>query len=83
MFEGKRFYDLVRRSLRENPTNSTKNEYLRSQVKNKSTALENTINTRFALEDALFWPFYNDEVKINDYLRAAQNPAYSSGETEE
>lgn len=83
MFEGKRYYDLVRRSLRENPKNTTKNEYLRSQVKNKSTALENTINTRFALEDALFWPFYNEEVKINDYLRAAQNPAYSSGETEE
>lgn len=83
MFEGKRFYDLVRRSLRENPTSSVTNEYLRSQVKNKSTALENTINTRFALEDALFWPYYNNEVKINPYLKAAQNPAYSSGETEE
>ena len=83
MFEGKRYYDLVRRSLRENPTSSVTNEYLRSQVKNKSTALENTINTRFALEDALFWPYFNDEVKINPYLKAAQNPAYSSGETEE
>ena len=83
MFEGKRYYDLVRRSLRENPTSSIKNEYLRSQAKNKSTALENTINTRFALEDALFWPYYNDEVKINQYLREAQNRAYSSGETEE
>jgi hypothetical protein len=82
MFEGKRYYDLVRRSLRENPTSSVTNEYLRSQVKNKSTALENTINTRFALEDALFWPYFNDEVKINPYLKAAQNPAYSSGETE-
>ena len=83
MFEGKRYYDLVRRSLRENPTSSVTNEYLRSQVKNKSTALENTVNTRFALEDALFWPYFNDEVKINPYLKAAQNPAYSSGETEE
>ena len=83
MFEGKRYYDLVRRSLRENPTSSVTNEYLRSQIKNKSTALENTINTRFALEDALFWPYFNDEVKINPYLKAAQNPAYSSGETEE
>ena len=83
MFEGKRFYDLVRRSLRENVTNPTKNEYLREQVKNKSTALENTINTRFAIEDALFWPYFNDEVKINPYLKAAQNPAYSSGEIEE
>ena len=82
MFEGKRYYDLVRRSLRENPTSSVTNEYLRSQVKNKSTALENTVNTRFALEDALFWPYFNDEVKINPYLKAAQNPAYSSGETE-
>ena len=25
---------------------------------------------------------FNDEVKINPYLKAAQNPAYSSGETE-
>ena len=83
MFEGKRYYDLVKRSLRENVTNPTKNEYLREQVKNKSTALENTINTRFAIEDALFWPYFNDEVKINPYLKAAQNPAYSSGEIEE
>jgi hypothetical protein len=83
MFEGKRFYDLVRRSLRENVTNPTKNEYLREQVKNKSNALKNTINARFAIEDALFWPYYNDEVKINPYLKAAQNPAYSSGVTEE
>ena len=83
MFEGKRYYDLVKRSLRENVTNPTKNEYLRSQVKNKSTALENTIDTRFAIEDALFWPYFNDEVKINPYLKAAQNPAYSSGEIEE
>ena len=83
MFEGKRYYDLVKRSLRENVTNPTKNEYLREQVKNKSTALENTINTRFAIEDALFWPYFNDEVKINPYLKAAQNPAYSSGEVEE
>ncbi len=83
MFEGKRFYDLVRRSLRENPTSTTVNEYLRSQAENKDVALKSTINTRFALEDALFWPYYNEECKINPYLKAAQNPAYSSGVTDE
>ena len=32
--------------------------------------------------NAMFWPYNNEETKVNPYLKAAQNPAFNSGEND-
>lgn len=73
MFEGKRYYDLVRRTLRDGNT-----EYITSKVQNKDTELKSIIVARFSKMDAIFWPYHIDEMKVNEYL--VQNSAFGSGE---
>lgn len=73
MFEGKRYFDLVRRAMREGNT-----EYLTSKAQNKDTELKNIITARFSKMDAIFWPYHIDELKVNDKL--VQNSAFGSGE---
>lgn len=67
MFEGKRWFDLVRRSLRDGNTT-----YLSSQVRSKySSAM--TAN-KFGNPDAMYLPYNHNEVVVNENLH--QNPAY-------
>lgn len=73
MFEGKRYYDLVRRSMREGNT-----DYLRSKVKNKSADMGAIVDNLLQRIDAIFWPYNLEEMKVND--RLVQNPAFGSGE---
>ncbi len=73
MFEGKRWYDLVRRSLREGNTN-----YIRENVSRKSDKNSSQIDNFLMRMDAIFWPYNLDETKVNTLLH--QNPAFGSGE---
>ena len=73
MFEGKRWYDLVRRSLRDGNTN-----FLSTQVLQKFTSNTSAIQNKFRKLDAIFWPYNVDELKVNKNLH--QNPAFGSGE---
>ena len=73
MFEGKRWFDLVRRSLRDGNTN-----YLVSQVMRKGSDNASVTQSKLAKMDAIFWPYNKDELKVNDALQ--QNPAFGSGE---
>lgn len=66
MFEGKRWFDLVRRSMRDGAT-----EYLVQAVGTKGI-----VGSKFANMDAMFWPYNVDEMKVNPNL--TQNPAYTS-----
>lgn len=76
MFEGKRYYDLVRRAMREGNT-----EYLRIACMKKNSNLTSTISNMFKNKmDAIFWPYNLDETKVNIYLKEHQNPAFGSGE---
>lgn len=75
MFEGKRFFDLVRISQREGNT-----EYLRKCCANKATELQSVINSKMQKMDAIYWPINLDELKANKMLK--QNPAFGSGENE-
>lgn len=76
MFEGKRYYDLVRRAMREGNT-----EYLRIACMKKNSNLTSTISNMFKNKmDAIFWPYNLDETKVNHYLKEHQNPAFGSGE---
>jgi len=74
LFEGKRYFDLVRRSQREGNT-----DYLRNHVKLKSTDNASMIENQLSRMDAIYWPYSLSEIKVNPNL--VQNPAFSSGET--
>lgn len=74
MFEGKRWFDLVRKSLRDGNTN-----YLWNKIENKfDSNSKSAVRIKLTNLDALFFPFDKDEVKINDLLK--QNPTYIEDE---
>ena len=73
MFEGKRWYDLVRRSLRDGNTS-----YLVQQVTRKGSDNASVVQAKLAKMDAIFWPYNLDELKVNPYL--VQSPAFGSGD---
>ena len=73
MFEGKRWYDLVRRSQRDGNTRTLVSAALR-----KVTTGSSLIQNKLTKMDAIYWPYNNDEIKVNKNL--VQNPAFSSGE---
>lgn len=74
MYEGKRYYDLVRRSLRDNNT-----EYLAEHVCNKDDKMKTAIQNKFSKKmNYIFWPVNLDEIKANPDL--VQNDAFGSGE---
>ena len=74
MFEGKRWYDLVRRSQREGSTN-----FLIGAVSRKgNSGATSALSSKLARLDAIYWPYHIDELKVNQNLK--QNPAFGSGE---
>ena len=75
MFEGKRWYDLVRRSQRDGNTKTLVNAVLR-----KVTTGSALIQNKLTKMDAIYWPYNNDEIKVNKNLE--QNTAFSSGEND-
>ena len=74
MFEGKRWYDLVRRARRDGNTS-----YLTTQVLSKFTTNVSVIQSKLTKMDAIYWPYNVDELKVNTNL--TQNPAFGSGES--
>ena len=73
MFEGKRWYDLVRISRREGNTARISQAALR-----KVSSGSSLISNRLSKMEAIYLPYNNDEMKVNPFL--VQNPAFSSGE---
>jgi hypothetical protein len=74
MFEGKRWFDLLRHSERKNST-----EDLVGYVMNKYTANQSTIRSKLAVMNALYLPIHADELKVNPLLK--QNPYYQTSST--
>lgn len=76
MFEGKRWYDLVRRSLRDG-----NNLALISAISHRDGPNSQLMQTFFGnaslWDRAIFWPYNYDETVVNKQLR--QNPAYGDG----
>lgn len=75
MFEGKRWFDLVRRSQRDGNTNK-----LASTATQKFSSTASLIRSKLEKMDAIYWPINRDELKVNPNLK--QNPAYGSGDEE-
>jgi len=75
MFEGKRYYDLVRYAMRSNNTDGIISASTKRDDVNKQFA-----QNFFKKMDAIFWPYNIEEMKVNRNL--VPNPAFSSGESE-
>ena len=73
MFEGKRWFDLLREARRTGNTRDLAKTVTKKQLTNISG-----IQIRLADPNALYLPYYRNEVKVNPYLH--QNPAYNTGE---
>ena len=75
MFEGKRWFDLVRQARREGATTK-----LSAAALQKVTTGSSLIANKLSKMDAIYWPYNYEELKANTKLH--QNPAYGSGENE-
>lgn len=72
MFEGKRWFDLVRKARRDGKTN-----FLVNKVQQKGSDNAGVVQSKLAKMDGLYWPYNNDELKVNGNL--VQKPSYGSG----
>jgi len=78
MFEGKRWYDLVRRSLRDNNTSVLQEAVALREGPNAQLAkafFSDKANAQWKW--AIFWPYFYEETQVNKNL--TPNPAYSDG----
>lgn len=74
MFEGKRWFDLVRMSRREG-----NNEKLINHVIAKYKSNTGAIRIRLKTTDGLYFPYSENELKLNKHLK--QNPVYITNES--
>ncbi len=74
MFEGKRWFDLVRMARREG-----NNEKLINHVIAKHKSNTGAIRIRLKSADGLYFPYSESELKLNKYLK--QNPVYITDES--
>lgn len=71
LFEGKRYFDLLRRARREGSTTNVVSNYLMRKYANQDQA---TVQSRLSTINALYMPINKDELKLNQLLK--QNPFY-------
>lgn len=76
MFEGKRWFDLVRLCRREG-----ENSRMIKKVLPKFQENAAAIRVKLSSNDILWWPYHRDELKQNTML--IQNPAYETDNTEQ
>jgi len=74
LFEGKRYFDLLRRVKRENSITNILSLLIRKYEIDKMNA--NTVRGKISDIDALYMPINEDELKVNPLLK--QNPFYAS-----
>ena len=75
MFEGKRWFDLVRLCMRDG-----NNARMLSKVVQKFQENGPAIRIKLSTQDILFWPYSRNELKVNPMLK--QNPAYDTDKSE-
>lgn len=74
LFEGKRWFDLLRKARRDG-----NNDYLSSNVIRKQTSNTGAIQIKLTSTDGLYFPYSESELKYNPELK--QNPAYDTDKT--
>lgn len=73
MFEGKRWFDLVRKARREGDSGAMLDLATRKYTNPSS------VKSKWKKNDMLYLPIHEDELKVNPLLR--QNPAYETDKT--
>lgn len=73
LFEGKRYYDLVRRARREGNTT-----YFTSVISSKFTDSSTALRIKMAMMDFMYMPYSETQLDLNPYL--TQNAAYATDE---
>lgn len=76
-FEGKRWFDLVRKALRDGETGPM----LDIMINHKYETNQKAIRSKMASMDCLFFPIQEREIKTNPLLK--QNPAYKTDDVYE
>jgi hypothetical protein len=76
MFEGKRWFDLVRLCRREGD-----NSRMITKVLPKFQENSAAVRVKLSSGDIIWWPYFREEIKQNPYL--IQNPAYETTNTEQ
>lgn len=76
MFEGKRWFDLVRQARRDG-----NNDRLLTATASKFKENVNAIRIKLSSADAIYWPYSRTELEQNPHL--TQNPAYETDKTEQ
>ena len=76
VFEGKRWYDLVRFSRRDGDNSRLINLATRKYLENV-----NAIKIKLADPNIIYFPYAKNELKVNPLL--TQNPAFTTGEDSE
>ena len=76
LFEGKRWFDLVRVARRDSTTSR-----LSSLVSRKYKQDANVIKIKLADLNYIYFPYAKSELKVNPLLK--QNPAFNKGEDSE
>ena len=74
LFEGKRWFDLIRKARREGNTS-----YLSSNAIRKQTSNTGAIQIKLTSMDGIYFPYSETELKNN--LKLKQNPAYVTDKT--
>lgn len=69
LFEGKRYYDLVRRARREGNTS-----HFANTISTKFGEASKAVLIKMAMMDFMYMPYAKSELDVNTYL--TQNPAY-------
>ena len=73
LFEGKRYYDLVRQARREGNT-----EKFTSAISKKFTGGTSALTMKMKMMDFMYMPILKSQMQVNPYL--VQNPAYADEE---
>ena len=73
LFEGKRYFDLLRRIRRTGDLSNVVSTYLLRKYESQDQA---TVLTRLNTLNALYLPIHKDELKVNKLLN--QNPFYAT-----
>lgn len=74
LFEGKRYFDLVRRILREGTATNVINNYILRKYTSGMGLSQSTVMSKINDVNSIFMPIHQDELRLNHLLN--QNPFY-------
>ena len=78
LFEGKRYFDLVRRMRREQTATNVVNDYILRKYTSGMNLSQSTVMSKINDINAIYMPIHQDELRLNQLLE--QNPFYETSD---